>query len=216
MKKASLLLLLLWAFSSCTYALKVQNINDYYASYSAGVKKHRIGIQVQARNQIEEKHIEEVVIALRATGNFEILFPYNPATKADLIIEVSPIVKYDGSIANYFISWPGVYIFMPGWNGYKYYANLDTNYSIKKSNNQVLKQGVIPVNYKINQSDIGRTWVEGVDWLLTLGVTSLIAGFFYTSFDDDIQGDLFRNYGQAYGKFIANKLSQEIIAVEQH
>ncbi|MCG6166545.1 hypothetical protein LFX25_01600 [Leptospira sp. FAT2] len=211
MRKSSIAILLIGlAFvANCSHSLKIQNLSEYYSSYSFAGKKHKIGVIINSANPAEERHAEEILQALRATGNFEVIFPYNPtASKVEYILELRPKVTYDGSRWNFLISFPGFLIFAPAWNGYKYFADIETDITIKK-NNIVTKQIMIPFSLKANHSDLGRTWTQGVDWLLTLGLSSLIGGFIYTSFDSDIEGEFFRNYVNSYGKYIANKIANE-------
>ncbi|XDD51614.1 hypothetical protein AB3N59_07735 [Leptospira sp. WS92.C1] len=216
MRKSTMLTLFIGLvfLSSCSHSLKIQNLGEYYNSYSFNGKKVKIGLVMNTNTPVEERHAEEIAQSLRSTGNFDIIFPYNPSNsgKVDYVFEIAPKVVYDGSKWNFLISFPGFLVFAPAWNGYLYFANIDTEITIKK-NNVVAKKTVIPFNLRVNQADFGRTWAVGLDWLVTIGVASLIGGFFFTSFDDDIQGELFRTYVNQYGKYIANKISADLSAL---
>ena len=191
----------------CTYALKINNLDEYYSSSANLTQKISIGIINGGIGNIPERHIEEIVFQLRASNQFqEVQYPMsNKGKKPNYTIEITPRIKYDGAGTNFLVNWPGVYIFMPGWNGYKYYADIRTDIKYNSDKNVSVEKKYEMV-YKANQSEFYRTWTVPVDWFLTFGVSSLIGGFFVTSFDDDIQGEFFRYYSPAYAKFLANKI----------
>jgi hypothetical protein len=191
----------------CTYAMKVNNLDEYYSSSGYLSKKISIGIVNNGQGQISDKHIDEIVFQLRAMNQFtEVQYPMSSKSKKpDFVVEIGPRIKYDGSGLNFLINWPGVYIFMPGWNGYKYTADIKTEIKYVAEKGQPVEKRYETL-FRANQSEFDRTWTVPMDWFLTFGVSSLIGGFFVTSFDEDVQPEFFRYYSQPYAKFIANKI----------
>lgn len=199
---------------NCSHNLHIHNVEDYYSPTPSLNKKYSIGIVNSTRNKLQEKHLEDIVAAFRASGNFDVTYPATKASgkKFDYVIDISPNASYDGKGTNFLVSFPGFLIFMPYWNGYGYTANIDTKVQMNDSSNKDLGFKNHRVEYRMNHSEFDRTWTMGTDWLLTFGVLSFIGGFVYMGFDSDIENEVFRNYSPAYAKYIVNKISQDIAA----
>ena len=139
-----------------------------------------------AQSADNERLLNEIVDNLRILGAIKVKYPYamNKGNEVDYILDFLVTSEYKGNPINFLISFPGYIIFAPWWNGYNY--------------NTIINRK-IETKYKCKHSEFDRTWTQGVDWLLTYGIASLIGGIIYISYDNDITSEFVRKYAPNYG-----------------
>jgi len=155
--------------------------------------------------------LEEIVQNIRTLGNVKVIYPYtyNSNKEVDYVVDINLDSKYKGSGTNFLISFPGFIVFAPAWNGYKYYADINTTVTIKKQN-ETISHKSYPIKYDVNHSEFDRTWTQGADWLLTCGAASLIGGVVYTNFDNDIKDELTRTIKVPFSQYLARSIVGEL------
>lgn len=212
--KRVLLLSCLFAFflaSGCSHQMHITNTEDYFSPPSPPLAKPiKLGVTsstiTDAKNS---RYVNAVVDALQRSGNFErILYPYSQSVnqgQADMLIDLAVNPKYDGSGANFFISWPGFIILAPAAWGYKYTAEIETRVSITNLKDNTSKQIAIPTHYVFRHADIGRAWTEAGGWLL-FSVPALVGGIVFTGYDNDITPEFITLVSPNYGAYVSKKI----------
>ena len=206
--KIILLLLSLLILNGCSHSLSLTNEDDYYAS-SPMFNKENISIGIlPAQSSEDERLLEEIVDNIRSLGTIKVKYPYamNKGHEVNYIIDFGIQKEYKGNPINFLISFPGFYVFAPWWNGYKYSTNINTKITIFDYNSSdVLLSKKIETVFHCKHSEFDRTWTQGVDWLATYGLASLVGGIYYMTYDDDITSDFLKKVSPNYGKYIARK-----------
>ena len=195
-------------FTGCAHQLTITNADDYYFSTPYIDKLISIGI-LPCQSQGNERLVNEVVDNLRGLGNMKVVFPYvySEHNPVDYVLEFNIQTDYSGDGMNFLISFPGFIILAPWWNGYIYNADVNTKVIITDYNTkQIIMTKAYDTRYNCRQSEFDRTWTQGADFFLTYGMASLIGGFLFTEYDNDITPYFVRGYSQSYGSYIARKV----------
>lgn len=128
--------------------------------------------------------------------------------KVDLVISLTPRVNYRSSPLNWVpINWPGFLIFTPGWNGYTYYADITTDYSVKDSNGDVISESTLRTVYDIRQADFDRSiWAE-MGFFDGGILFSNVTGIYYARYvDPDIYEDFREDVRDHYVNHVISRL----------
>lgn len=206
-----LLVCVVLVLSGCSHDLVLKNKDDFYSNPVVLEKEVTLGM-MPVSGAANERHVNSIIEQLRFSG-MRVVYPYSPASPrpVDYIAQVDVSPHYKGAGTNFLVSFPGFLIFAPAWNGYRYVADIDTKVTlINPQTREIISSNTYNVQYKCNQSEFDRTWTQGCDWLLTIGVASLIGGIVYTQYDTDITDEFQRSYSGSYGSYIARKVSQSI------
>ena len=135
--------------------------------------------------------------------------------RPDVILSITPSVKYRSSGWNFLINWPGFLIFTPAWNGYVYHADIVTHVAIHDGNGNLVSQESIPISYSIRQAEMDRTIWTGLTWL----EVSLLAfsGGIYNAFvfDHDIVPQLQTQVKDNYSTYVGNAVRPKILAAAE-
>jgi len=204
--------LILIILTACSHKLALTNPNEYYSATPYIDKSITIGV-LSPQSQDAERLVNEVVDNLRAIGNTKVIFPYASSkdNPVDYILDFNIQTDYGGDGMNFLISFPGFIIFAPWWNGYNYFANVNTKVTLTDfKTNEVVTTKTYYTKYQCKQSEFDRTWTQGMDWLLTYGLASIIGGIVFTGYDNDITSNFVRAYSQPYGAYIARKVGTVI------
>ena len=206
-------ILIIQFFIGCSHSLTVTNEDEYYAS-SPMISKENLELGILPPQTLEEERlVEEIIDNLRSNGNIKVKYPYSMGSghSVDYLVDFRIQRENKGSPMNFFISFPGYIIFTPWWNGYKYSTDIMTKvnfFDFKTS--EVLLNRSFETLYECKHSEFDRTWTQGLDWILTYGIASLIGGLYYTSYDDDISTEFNKKIAPNYGKYISRKLMSSI------
>jgi len=195
---------LVFLFAACSHDLRVKNVHQYSARMPYLETPITIGLNTSASG-VSEEFFNYFLDECYGIGNVKAIYPYAYSTTkpVDYMVEVNPAVDYGGSGANFIVSFPGFLIFTPAWHGYNYKADIYTDVTVTDYNTrEVVFRERIHNKYKCAQAEFDRTWTTGTDWLLTLGVCSLIGGCYFTSYDDDITQEFNNTLSRPYGNYM--------------
>jgi hypothetical protein len=213
MKRMLLLTCLFGIFlvSGCSHQMHITNAEDYFSPPSPPLAKP-IKLGVTSSNVTDAKnsrYVNAVIDALQRSGNFErVLYPFSQTVnqgQADVLLDIAVNPKYDGSGANFWISWPGFIIFAPAAWGYKYTAEIETRVSITDLKDKTSKQVAVPIHYIFRQADISRAWTEAGGWFF-FSVPALIGGIVFTGYDDDVTNEFITKVSPNYGAYVSKKI----------
>lgn len=183
----------------CSHSLNVRNLDQFAAPIrlEGATKQVDLGIEAFSGNAEDiwyHNAIAEKLNAQPSIGKIQTDYVAKGSSeggfKPAYVLSISPHVEYKASGWNFLISWPGFIIFTPAWNGYVYYADINTKVIIYDSDGKEVKQFNIETLYSIRHADFDRTvWSEGLGWLF-YSVPAFLSGIFNaTSYDSDITND---------------------------
>jgi hypothetical protein len=212
------------ALSSCTYPLKINNIDMYNTPYQIGAKKEKLNVAITPfKGKPDDMfYFNEIVRSLAFNLNVASLktdyIPMREADNddpADLILSISPSVTYRSSGWNFIINWPGFLIFTPAWNGYVYYADIMTPVKIQNNRGDLLQELEVPMTYDIREAEFDRTVWTGVTWL-EVSALALFGGIYNAQvFDRDIIGTFQMQVKDNYTGYIIGQLVPKIDAASR-
>ena len=169
-----------------------------------------IGISASS-TQEEEVFVNYIVDELINIGNLTIKFPYTYSKEipVDYMIDLKIKADYKGSGTNFLISWPGYIVFAPAWNGFIYYANINTDLKITdyRSGKTVASKN-FETTYRCNQAEFDRTFIE-ISWI-EYGLIALIGGLANMSYDKDITADFNMALSRPYGSYLARNIGKQL------
>jgi hypothetical protein len=198
------------AASGCSHAMRITNLHEYQPVPTAPLEPPR-KIGVTSRNIADpatRAFVEAVAEALRRDASFDrVLYPYDGARDADLVLDISVAPKYSGRGSNFLVNWPGFLIFAPAIWGYGYEAAIETQVSIRTPDGAA-QELAIPTNYRFRQAEIDRTWTE-IGWL-ELGIIPLIGGAAFTQYDPDLTPEFVTKVGPNYGAYVAQRIREAL------
>ncbi len=206
-------LVMIFSLFGCTHNLRITNLDQYENwNYNQFNKKTTIGI-IPTVKEITNKKLVKSLTEHLALLNAVAILPYHlqSSIPVDYIMKVDTDSTYKGSGWNYLIDFPGFLIWAPAWHGY----NFTINHNIKVilidgTTKQEIKRFEIPLEFKIRQADIGRTWVE-CGWL-EVGATAFIGGFFHIQYDSDVTKMVADEIYEPIGKYLAEEIKDHINA----
>lgn len=214
----TLLLYLGMVVTGCTHPLTVKNIAEFQGGTPPMLAyAPSIGVVFDSSAPEAEQLLDEVVSGLMSQGQYADIKPrYVPnSASAGLESDLEYVVhlrlspKYHGSIANFFISWPGFILFTPAWHGFVYKHDYTTEVQIQEAaTGRILDSFTIPVNFDIRHADMNRTWIE-ISWL-EYGVIAFVGGLFWTMHDGSIKNPVRAQYGRIYGNHVARKITEKM------
>ena len=200
----------IFLFSGCYHAMEITNSGDYFSPPSPPlVKPVKLGVTSSSvTDPKNSRYVSAVVDALQKSGNFErVLYPYSLTAnqgQADMLIDIAINPKYDGSGANFWINWPGFFIFAPAIWGYKYSAEIDTRVSITNLKDNTSRQIAVPTRYIFRHADMSRTWTE-VSWF-EVSIIALVGGAVFTGYDNDVTPEFITTVSPNYGAYVSRKI----------
>lgn len=209
-------LLVVFFLPGCSHGLKTD-----YDLYSSTPIIHRspatIGIILDGKGQRYEELSTEFISNLNQSGAFQkIYYPYFKNTdKVDYEMTIFFNQQTKGYSGNFFVSWPGYYIFLPALHGFKYRHNLI--FTAEIIDLETGRRTTLDLNdqIRIRHSDIDRTWIQaGWLWLWPVwDIAAIIGGANATSYDKSITKEAMDNYQRDYSKYITSKIIESIISI---
>lgn len=200
----------IFMLSGCTHALHITNLDEQMMQPVAPLREP-VKIGVSSGNEmhpLNKRYVAAIVTALKNSSSVgDVVYPYSQATTTapvDVIIDIAVNPRYDGKGSNFFVNWPGFFIFAPAIWGYGYEAQIDTQVSMTNLKSNVTGQVSSAPKYSFRHADFNRTWTE-VGWF-EVGIIPLIGGFVFTGYDTNITDQFISKVSPSYGPFIANKI----------
>lgn len=198
---------------SCTHAFRLENTT---ASPDPSLPKLEKKLFIYSESESEEA-LTFLKDQLETTGLFSSIKIGNTAESAEpeaIRIHITKETAMLGSAKNFWISFPGVYAFLPGYLGYEY--SLQNTYRLRiELPGSLPMDETIEVAKKARHSDWNRSWLVPMDWFVTLGASSLLGGLYMTRFDTDIQEQLQKEASPLVHKEFAVLLARRLNAVDE-
>lgn len=193
----------------CSHPLRITNADQYFTPPSAPPIKETIKIGVTSSNVADMqigRYVNAIVEALQRNSMVEkVVYPYSQAIhQVDVVVDVALIPHYTGSSNNFFVNWPGFFIFAPAIWGYGYNANIDTKANITLLKDNRSQQIDIPTQWKFRQAEMDRTWTE-IGWL-EVGLIPFIGGFVVMDYDLDVTDEFITKVSPNYASYVAGKI----------
>jgi hypothetical protein len=196
----------------CAHNLEVKNLNSYHNTVMQPLLKPAVVGITTTSGDFDCRRIVRAIAQELGKYSAETVFPYAPAgsKKVDVVANIDVKPKYEGSGANFFISWPGFLIWTPAWNGYVYNVTFDVNVSLAKSaTGEQIDQFTIPLNLDVRHADMNRTWVEGAGWFFWT-TPAFIGAFFHIRYDDNVTTLLLNKVELPLADYIAQEIVNRI------
>ena len=194
--------------AGCSHQLQLRNAHQYSTSMPYIESDIQLGVVAPA-TQIEEQFVSYIVDGLIGLANTKVLYPYkpNPDKPVDYVVDFQVRVNRSGSGTNFVVSWPGYLIFAPAWNGFVYYASINTKVTVTDfETGDVVAANSYDTKYRCNQAEFDRTFIE-ISWF-EYGVIAFIGGIINISYDDDITPEFDQAISQPYGSYISRKVGK--------
>lgn len=216
---ALLLSLCFVALPSCVHTMNVPNSDDYFATPTHGPRQ-KIAVLPFEGKKAAEPFFSYAVEALRAHPSVDRIRSNwswglkDPGFQPDVVIALHPQVTYEGSAWNMPITFPGFLLFAHAWNGYVYYANIETGITIyDPRSKQVIEEDSLNTRYSMRHCDFERGfWASTGWWTPGYGATSLLSSFFMTRYDTDASKPFQEEIRTPYGEYIAESIVRPVIA----
>ena len=201
--------------SGCSHPMVVKNIDAYRVEDGrVSPTRKSIGVVSPTLSTDDQLIVNGVVDGLRKYSD-DVVMPYRKETdpKVDVIATVDLQSQYEGSVANFLISWPGFLVWAPAWNGYVY--NIKHDFSVYLEDVQsegVMDSFDVPVNLDIRHAAMNRTWVaETGGWLLPgLSAVALVGGIIHTGYDQNVTPIAAKEVAAPVGDFVAQEIVRRI------
>lgn len=209
-----ILVVLMMTLSGCKYSLESRNDFSTGPQYT-GNAVPRIGIlRMDEGGPGEDKLQEAIVSALEK--NAKVIYPYDSdSDKVDYVLGIDLHLEKRGYSGNFFVSWPGYYVFLPALHGFKYRHAIRTGIAVEHvatgRKASIEKDNLV----RIRQSDLNRTWIQaGWLWLWPIwDIAAIIGGGINTSYDESITGIAVEDYRRDYGNYIRYLVTKEMEAI---
>lgn len=206
----------------CSHALEVKNLDRYQEPIRlerAGLQS-RVGV-VPYRGPREALFFFNALVERLALSPAieELRTDYveepGAAFLPDVVLQIDHRIDYRSSASNFFVNWPGFLIFLPGWIGYGYDADIATTVSIRDARGTLVAEEAIPVAYHMRHADMDRTVWAGFGWFPPLWTATALGGGIYdaVTFDDDVIGGFQAAVSDNYAQYVANRILDRIAAM---
>lgn len=213
MNKLNLLLLtiLIIPIFGCSHHLEVKNINDYQSSTLTTLSKD-LSVGVVTSNDNKNGQIL-VTGAATSLSNYvgKIIYPYsqNNSQQVDVISKITVKSDHKGSVANFFINFPGFLVWTSAWNGYVYKPSYDIDVEMVNASDQsIIDSFSIPIRLDVRHSSIDRTWTQ-ITWL-EAGIIGLIGGVVFIQYDDDVTHLVENEVKKIIGDYLAQEIATRL------
>lgn len=189
----------------------VKNIDAYRVEErSVSPIRKSIGVVSPTPSIDSQLILNDVVDGLRKYSD-DVIMPYRQ--EVDVIAAVDLRSQYEGSVANFLISWPGFLVWAPAWNGYVYNIKHDFGVHLEDGRSEgVMDSFDVPVNLDIRHAAMNRTWVaETGGWLLPgLSAVALVGGIIHTGYDKNVTPLAAKEVAAPVGGFVAQEIIRRI------
>lgn len=213
MKKVVALFGLLLLVAGCSHQLQVKNLADYEPRATMHAKDLCIGVYTESTLLTGKSFVDSAAQKLQLLAKDVVYpcFPSHTPEHIDVLAKVTVKPDHKGSIANFFISFPGFLIWTPAWNGYVYKPSYNVRVDlVNTKDGSNLESFNLPINLNIRHADMGRTGVsEGLGWFFW-GAPAFIGGFFHTAYDDDVTSPTENATKDQIGSYLAQEIVNRI------
>lgn len=194
--------------TGCAHPFKIKNLDDFRVSQSslASSVPVSLGLEITAVDPEERRYADKLVRGLRKSRSLARIGAAGRRVDLyDYVAHIDLKVEHSGSLANFFVSFPGFLVWAPAWHGFVYGETIVARIDISDGETgQVLDSVTERVSLDLRHSEIDRTWIE-LSWL-ELGVLAFAGGIYNTTFDDDIKGKASMRAGQVVGNYLASRI----------
>lgn len=193
---------LLAVLTACSHPLEIKNLAAYQPTHKTFAKDLAIGVTSVNSIQNGRKLVDGVAHSLRFYSQ-RVFYPALPGQHYDLLADISISSRHKGSLANFFISFPGFLVWAPAWNGYVYHPGYDINIDLRQGD-QIVDSFTVPVDLNVRHAELDRTWTE-LAWL-EVGALAFVGGIVFTSYDQDVTPEVERAAQQQLGNYLAQEI----------
>lgn len=209
--KIFVLIMVFCMAQGCSHPLEVKNISKYSASSIESLSKD-LSIGVVTPNDSESGQ-KLVTGTAQSLSNYvgKVVYPYSPSTSdyVDILTKISVKSDHKGSVANFFINFPGFLIWTSAWNGFVYKPSYDVDVEIiNASDNSPIETFTIPIRLDVRHAEFDRTWTQ-ITWLES-GIIGFIGGLVFIKYDDDITPLVEDRIQKTIGDYIALEVSTRL------
>lgn len=208
----SFILFLLLQTLGCVHPMRIRHTID--KRFTAEPLPIKLGIYPPGGDEFETELIDEIGQQARLSDRFaDVRYPANGESGLDYSLEIEITIDKTGTFENFFITWPGYYIFTPAWHGFKYNDVVKANVHVKKSSTRSSIGSFRQTeNIRINHADLNRTWVQA-GWLWLWPIWDLVAipsGAVNTRYDRSITEEAISKYKTQMALQILNESARVI------
>lgn len=208
--KRTLILALAITLAACSHPLEIKNLSAYQPTHKTFAKSLAIGVTSTNTIQNGRKLVDGVAHNLRFYSQ-RVFYPASPGQPYDLLADISISSRHKGSLANFFISFPGFLVWAPAWNGYVYRPGYDINVDLRQGD-QIVDSFTVPVDLNVRHADIDRTWTE-LSWLES-GILAFVGGIVFTTYDQDVTPEVETAAQQQLGNYLAQEILRRTLGVQ--
>ncbi len=218
MKTVAIPLLLTAAIlCGCSHKLDVTNL-DVYTAGQPNHSHREVSVAVSPVNSTDR---DEVNLALRTGDALARLGGYKmrPATeqwgqKPDVVVRLSiKNAEKTGNAGNFFICWPGFFLFTHAWLGYGYSCEFDVLCEIMDgTTGDCLDSLEMNLPLEMRHAEFDRTWANGYAWM-AYSITAIFNGIYCQSWDPDLDDKLYTLVYPKLGEELAKPLMKKINAL---
>ena len=200
----------------CVHNMQVRNLDEFRLT-AHSTKRHTVHLNVPTAGPAQP-YGEMINAGLAEHASVEhVVLGGEPKYEArpDANVRADVTVEYEGSGANFPITFPGFLLFAHAWNGYVYKANIVTDLSVTLAGSAEVHRRTLKTRYDMRHCDFGRGFWSSSGWFLPgWGATSLIAGVFMISYDTDATPKFNTVVREAYGSYVANNVAELLAEAE--
>jgi hypothetical protein len=203
-------ILALAAASGCVHTLEIVNLPPAVARAEGNAPPLVIGVKGDRTPDDAQGYVEAIAKSLQLHPIAQrVIYPWTPASRVDVVVDVSVAPAYDGSGVNFLVNFPGFLVWAPAWNGYVYHAIPRTRVELRREGGAGVPETLAwEHDYQFRQADIGRTWTE-LSWL-EVGAIALVGGVVFTRYDTDQTPAFIKEVAPTYGEGIATLIGNRL------
>lgn len=220
----ALVAIVVTAAAGCTHSLEVKNLNAYNVFPTSGPRMD-IAIRSVTYSGDTAAYCRAIQRALTVHPHVgQVRTDWNPEQQEDgfnpsHIVDLRVTPKYDGSPANFIITFPGFLVFACAWNGYEYAIRIDTQVSVSPvasadaSGKLTSRSEHLPISFDVRHCSYSRGFWSGTGWWFPgYGIHNVITGIVFQGYDDTVTQPFLSMVEPRYGDYVAEKIVQCLIS----
>lgn len=193
----------------CSHQAEIRNLSQYDSNVPVKLARPvKIGVTSTAEQPECRRLLRGIGKGLSERG--ATVSHYAPFGAIDYTADINIQSHHGGSIANFFITFPGFLVWAPAWHGFVYHTDYDVAVELRQGgpDGQVLDSLQVPIELDIRHSEMDRTWVE-ISWL-EWGVIAFVGGIYNTTYDNDVTPIVAEMIEYPVGHYIADAVSRRV------
>lgn len=209
--KIYLVVMIFCLAQGCSHPLEVKNLNKYSTSSIESLSKElSIGVVTPNDSESGQKLVTGTVQSL---NNYvgKVVYPYYPSKSehVDILTKITVKSDHKGSVANFFINFPGFLIWTSAWNGFVYKPSYDVDVEIVNArDNSPIETFTVPIRLDVRHAEFDRTWTQ-ITWLES-GIIGFVGGLVFIKYDDDVTPLVEDKIQKTIGDYIALEVSKRL------